>query len=107
MGIVLNAAHQGQGHGTEAITWALDWAFGVAGLHSVHLGCFSFNEGAKRVYARLGFKEEGRKREVYWYGGKWWDDVLMSVLEGEWEELRSKREEGDAWGKEVLRSREM
>ena len=27
-------AYQGKGYGKEAISWALDWAFRIAGMHS-------------------------------------------------------------------------
>jgi len=35
MGITIASAYQGKGYGTEAITWAVDWAFRVAGMHAV------------------------------------------------------------------------
>jgi RimJ/RimL family protein N-acetyltransferase len=35
LGITLATPYQGKGYGTEAITWALDWAFRVAGMHAV------------------------------------------------------------------------
>ena len=82
-------AHQGKGYGTEAMNWAVDWAFRVAGMHSVRLICFSFNERAARLYERLGFVREGVSREVYFYDGKWHDHILFSMLEREWAALRA------------------
>jgi RimJ/RimL family protein N-acetyltransferase len=35
MGITISTDYQGQGYGTEAIIWALDWAFRIAGMHAV------------------------------------------------------------------------
>ena len=35
LGIVIASGYQGKGYGTEAITWALDWAFRIAGMHAV------------------------------------------------------------------------
>ncbi|KAF2810919.1 GNAT family acetyltransferase [Mytilinidion resinicola] len=81
------AAHQGKGYGSEAIRWALKWGFQTAGLHRIGIGAFGFNEGAVRLYARLGFKEEGRRRECLWYEGEWWDEVEFGMLEGEWREM--------------------
>ena len=31
---------------------------------------------------------EGRAREAIWREGRWWDEVSMSVLKGDWEALR-------------------
>ncbi|PMD41105.1 acyl-CoA N-acyltransferase, partial [Hyaloscypha variabilis F] len=62
--------HQGKGYGTEAINWALDWAFRVAGMHCVRLWCFSFNKGALRLYERIGFVREGIERESYYHDFK-------------------------------------
>jgi len=81
-------AHQGKGYGTEAMNWAVDWAFRVAGMHSVRLICFSFNERAARLYELLGFVREGVSREVFFYDGKWHDHIFFSMLEKEWTTLR-------------------
>ena len=59
MGIQICREEQGKGYGSEAIKWVLEWGFLAAGLHRVTIGCFSFNEGARRLYERLGFVVEG------------------------------------------------
>lgn len=84
LGIMLGSAHQGRGYGTEAIDWALDWAFRVAGMHAVRLSCFSFNERAARLYQRLGFVREGVAREAYYFDCKWYNRILFSILDREW-----------------------
>lgn len=83
---------QGRGYGSEAIKWVLEWGFLNAGLHRVSIGCFSFNEGARRLYERLGFMVEGRTREVAWKNGGWHDCIEMGMLEGEWRERYLKIE---------------
>lgn len=88
LGISLREESRGKGYGPEAINWALDWAFQCAGLHKVSLGCFAFNHNALELYPRLGFVEEGRERESIFYRRAWYDLVLFSMLEHEWEKLR-------------------
>lgn len=88
LGIMLASAYQGQGYGTEAINWALDWAFRVAAMHAVRLSCFSFNERAARLYRRLGFVQEGVAREAYWFDFRWYDRILFSLLDREWAVMR-------------------
>ncbi|KAK4569790.1 hypothetical protein LTR86_002759 [Recurvomyces mirabilis] len=84
IGITLCTPYHGQGYGTEAINWCLEWSFLTAGLHRVGIGAFTHNEGAVKLYGRLGFTEEGRWRECLWYQGRWEGVVLWSMLEGEW-----------------------
>ena len=74
----------GRGFGTEATRLMLDHAFGRLGLHRVGLSVFSFNERAIRSYLKAGFTIEGRARDAIWRGGKFWDEISMSVLESEW-----------------------
>ncbi|KAK3673625.1 hypothetical protein LTR78_006530 [Recurvomyces mirabilis] len=87
IGITLCTPYHGQGYGTEAINWCLQWSFLTAGLHRVGIGAFTHNEGAIRLYRRLQFTEEGRWRECLWYQGRWEGVVVLSMLEGEWREL--------------------
>lgn len=86
VGIDILPAHQGKGYGSEAIRWALEYAFQRAGLHRVGIKAFGWNDGAIRLYERLGFKIEGREREALWHDGRWWDAVEFGMLEDEWRE---------------------
>jgi RimJ/RimL family protein N-acetyltransferase len=87
LGIMIAAPHQGKGYGTEAIKWALDWAFRAANMHVVRLGCFSFNPAA-RLYDRLGFVRDGVDRDFYYYDFKWYDGFRFSMLQSEWTSLQ-------------------
>ncbi|KAG9233642.1 acyl-CoA N-acyltransferase [Amylocarpus encephaloides] len=84
--------YRGKGYGSEAIEWVLDWGFRIAGLHRVGIEAYSWNEGARRMYERLGFVYEGCKREVVWFHGGWGDFLSWSMLESEWRERRERRE---------------
>jgi RimJ/RimL family protein N-acetyltransferase len=85
LGIDIKREYQGQGYGTEAIRWVLDWAFNSAGLHRVELNVLGWNPRAARIYEILGFREEGRRRDCLFRDGRWWDEVHMGLLRGEWE----------------------
>lgn len=79
---------QGQGYGAEALGWVLDWAFNYANMHRVGLTVYEWNEGAYALYKKVGFREEGRKREALYRTGRRWDEISMSVLVHEWRVLR-------------------
>ncbi len=42
------------------------------------------NVASRRVLDRLGFREEGRRRDDRMIGGRWSDSVVCSLLEDEW-----------------------
>lgn len=85
--------YRGRGYGREAIWEVLRFAFdGVRvdgerepgpGLHRVGLDVLSINPRAKALYESLGFREEGRLRDVYRDGEGWADAIVMSILEDE------------------------
>ncbi|KAH7026380.1 acyl-CoA N-acyltransferase [Microdochium trichocladiopsis] len=84
--------HQNQGYGREAINWAVDWAFLRANIHSISLGCVEYNEKGRHLYEGLGFVLEGRFRKCHFHERRWWDLLLFSMLEEEWEALRASRD---------------
>src|SRR4029079_8912775 len=51
------AADRRQGFGEEASRLVLDHAFGALGLDRVVLHVFEYNQGGRRLYRRLGFRE--------------------------------------------------
>lgn len=94
IGINILKPYQNKGYGTEAINWALDWAFQTAGMHRVGICVFEFNDGARRLYERLGFKQEGVSREMFWHAGRWWDDIQFGMLDREWREMQKNKQMG-------------
>lgn len=80
----------GRGLGTEATELMLEHAFERLGLHRVGLSVFSFNERAIRAYEKAGFRIEGRLREAIHRDGRYWDEVQMGALAGEWQGRRER-----------------
>lgn len=78
-------AHFGKGYGSEASSLMLDYAFGELNLNRVSLEVYSFNPRAQHVYEKLGFREEGRLREVLLQDGEFHDAVVMGLLKREWQ----------------------
>ena len=75
-------------------TWATeltrDFAFENLKLHRLELDVFSFNSRAKRVYEKAGFKVEGVRRDAILDGKNYADDIIMSILEDEWRQLKAR-----------------
>lgn len=81
----------GHGYGTEATRLMVDHAFTSLGLHRISLSVFEFNERAIRSYAACGFVAEGRARESIRRDDRWWDEVSMSILDGDWRRHRAEK----------------
>jgi RimJ/RimL family protein N-acetyltransferase len=88
----------GHGYGTEATKLMVDHAFSGLGLHRIALTVFAFNERAIRAYRSVGFVIEGRAREAIWREGRWWDEISMSILATDREQLPRRTGEAPTAG---------
>lgn len=92
IGILIASEHRGQGYGSEAVRWMLNWGFQIAGLHRIGLQSASYNTGAMSLWKRLGFQQDGKDREALWMNGEWHDEVRYSLLESEWRAIVERRD---------------
>jgi RimJ/RimL family protein N-acetyltransferase len=76
----------GNGYGTEATRLILDYGFQQLNLHRISSSAFAFNERSIRLHKKVGFKEEGRRREAIFKNGQFHDLVMFGILRGEWME---------------------
>ncbi len=84
IGILIgDTGFQGQGLGEEAMRLCLSYAFERLGLRKVSLGVLANNLRAIRLYERLGFVIEGRKRQEYWSEGAFQDSLIMGLFREE------------------------
>jgi len=74
-----------KGYGTETTSLMLDYGFNAVGLHNIMLDTYSYNEAALRAYTRAGFRMIGRRREVYRWGNRVYDEILMDCLASEFQ----------------------
>lgn len=75
----------GKGCGYDAMKIVLNFAFKRLKLHRVELTVYSFNKRAINLYKKTSFKFEGTKREHLFYKGKYYDELLMGILNKEWQ----------------------
>lgn len=81
---IADPAMRGKGYGGEIIDLMLEWAFLELNLHRVQLTVVAFNTNAIKLYERKGFKHDGSLRDAIWREGRYWDNLVMSVLRPEW-----------------------
>jgi len=73
-----------KGYGTDAMRVLLRYAFDELNLHRLGLDVIGTNGRAIRVYEKVGFRHEGRRREAVLRDGRRADLVLMGILRQEW-----------------------
>jgi RimJ/RimL family protein N-acetyltransferase len=80
LGMGIQRAFVGQGHGTRLLAAAIAWARGEAGLAWIDLGVFADNAPARALYRRAGFVELETRRDAFRIeGGVSLDDVQMTL----------------------------
>lgn len=72
-----------KGYATEAAQLICRHGFRSLNLHRIGCGTFEDNEPMKRLAARLGMREEGRRREGAYKNGRYVDVIEYGVLKDE------------------------
>ena len=73
------------GYGTEATRLVLDFGFTALELHNIMLTVAGFNRRGQRAYEKAGFREFGRRSDMWSLDGQLWDDVYMECLATDFE----------------------
>jgi RimJ/RimL family protein N-acetyltransferase len=78
VGIGVQAAYRGLGVGEALLQALLDWAVDESDIERIELSVFAHNEGAIRLYRKLGFVEEGRLPRAFKLAdGSYYDEIMM------------------------------
>ena len=93
LGYELDPGYWGNGYATEAAREMLKFGFEHLQLHRVGSFCIAENVVSLRVLEKLGFRREGALRETVWMNGRWWDTLVYSILDYEWEARKSHVQE--------------
>jgi RimJ/RimL family protein N-acetyltransferase len=79
------ATQRKKGFGTEASRLICEYGFFFRNLHSIKVEVHEYNQAARRVYERLGFKTVGRLRGANLLNNRRYDEVIMDLLRSEFE----------------------
>jgi len=74
----------GKGYGYEACKLLVEHAFEQLNLNRIYLGTHEDNIGMQKIANKLGFKEEGRRRQAIYKNGKYSDIIEYGILRGEY-----------------------
>ncbi|MCF6476302.1 GNAT family N-acetyltransferase [Nonomuraea sp. MG754425] len=85
LGMVLVSPEvRGRGVGRAMLEAALGAAFAEPAVQEVNLGVYTRNEGAARLYERLGFRRGHTEPRATRVGGEWWPSTTMTLPRATW-----------------------
>jgi ribosomal-protein-serine acetyltransferase len=84
IGYWLDEGHQGRGLMTRAVRALVGHAFGEWDLHRVEIQAAIGNARSRAIPERLGFREEGVRREAERIGDRYHDLAVYAMLAPEW-----------------------
>ncbi len=73
-----------RGYGTDATKLIIRYGFEQLNLYRIYSWVWSFNIRSIRLHHKLGFTEEGRRREIVYKNGAYYDEVMFGLLREEW-----------------------
>lgn len=79
-GLALRPRFRGRGLGVDTLRVLVDYALRIRGLHRVQLEIVADNEPMLTAAQRVGFVQDGVLRESVWVGGRFADQIVLSVL---------------------------
>jgi RimJ/RimL family protein N-acetyltransferase len=79
LGISIAKEWRNQGLGTTLMKEAIAWCESNPLIKRVELEVFGDNDRALHVYEKLGFIQEGVRREVFLKEGRFRDSIMMAI----------------------------
>ncbi|GAA1049347.1 GNAT family N-acetyltransferase [Arthrobacter russicus] len=80
LGYWIDAAEQGRGSMTRAVSAVIGLAFGTLGLHRLQAGTLLHNTGSQQVLANCGFQRIGVAEKYLRIQNRWQDNVLFQLV---------------------------
>ena len=80
LGIWIGKPYWDRGYGTDAVRTLCRFGFREMNLQRVGLAVYDNNPRGVRVYEKIGFKEEGRRRRGHFVEGHHVDVIVMGLL---------------------------
>jgi RimJ/RimL family protein N-acetyltransferase len=94
-GFALGSPFWGSGVFQEGARGVIDFAFGVVGVHRLEARSIASNVRGNAALRKVGAMEEGMLRRAFLRDGRYFDQILWSILKEDW------RQSAAVWGPEL------
>jgi hypothetical protein len=72
-----------EGYAKDSVAILLRYGFNELGLQRIWTETYSFDKQKRDLLTNIGFLEDGVLRNNYFFDGKWWDSIVISILPDE------------------------
>jgi RimJ/RimL family protein N-acetyltransferase len=86
-GVSIFRQYQRQGYAKDAVHLILKYGYYELRNHKCSSECLAMNEASIKLHQKLGFREEGRRREAVYMDGAYHDIVLFGMLVDEFKSM--------------------
>lgn len=87
LGVSIFREYQRQGYALDAAKLILQYGFNELRCHKCNSACLAVNSASIAFHKKLGFLEEGCRREVYFMDGQYHDEILWGMTFEEFHRL--------------------
>ena len=84
LGITLAPHYQGRGAATVSLNSLLAWLFDELGMHRVFGQTDQRNRAVRRLFDRLGFRQEATLVDADWFKDEWTTLCIYAMVHREW-----------------------
>jgi RimJ/RimL family protein N-acetyltransferase len=89
VGMSIFREYQRMGYAMGAMRLLLHYGFNELRCHKCNTACLDINTASIALQKKLGFVEEGRRREVIFLNGCYHDEILFGLTEQEYRQQTS------------------
>lgn len=86
VGMQIDRDHRGKGYGTAAMEIILRYAFYERRLNKYYGSVLEVNIASATMLRKLGCTEEGRRRQMVYSQGRYYDEILFGLTRSEFEQ---------------------
>ncbi len=83
-GLAVRREQRRRGYASEAIRLVLRYFFQELRYHKATVHVYGFNEASILLHRKLGFREEGRLRDMVYTRGRYVDELIFGLTSDEW-----------------------
>lgn len=83
IGVQINFEDRGKGYALSALRILGNYMFRERRMHKWESGCTRGNTSSEQLHMKLGFIQEGLRRENTYHDGKYWDEILFGMTRDE------------------------
>jgi RimJ/RimL family protein N-acetyltransferase len=85
--VIGDSSHRGKGYGIDAIMATMRYAFDELNLERLDGSMIEYNAQSIATYCgpKLGWREEGRKKNYFYRKGRFWDQVIVGVTRADYQ----------------------